>query len=94
MGDHVKGMGAAMGQAISRYNSFVGSYESQVLVQARRFESLKVDHEGKELAELTPIETGVRPMAKLAADGVVEPVRDLLSDVEPVAAEPARRKLK
>ena len=55
---------------------------------------VKVDHEGKELSELPPVETGVRPMARIASDGAAEPVRDLLSDVEPVAAEPARRKLK
>ena len=30
------------------YNAFVGSLESQVLTQARRFEDLAVDHEGKE----------------------------------------------
>ena len=40
----------------------------QVMTQARRFEDLKVDHEGKEIAELTPVETGIRPLTKLAAD--------------------------
>ena len=35
--------------------------------QARRFEDLAVDHEGKDLPELTSVETGVRPLAKLAA---------------------------
>jgi DNA recombination protein RmuC len=44
----------------------VGSLETQVIVQARRFEDLKVDHEGRELATLSPIETAVRPIAKLS----------------------------
>ena len=35
--------------------------------QARRFEDLAVDHEGKELPEIAPVESGVRPLTKLAA---------------------------
>lgn len=66
MGGHVEAMGKALGQAVGRYNQFVGSLEGQVLTQARRFEDLKVDHEGKDIPELAAIETGVRPLAKLA----------------------------
>jgi DNA recombination protein RmuC len=66
MGGHTAAMGRSLGQAVERYNQFVGSLETQVLSQARRFEELKVDHEGKEIAELAPIEIGVRPLAKLA----------------------------
>ena len=68
MGGHAAAVGKALDQAVGRYNQFVGSLETQVMTQARRFEDLKVDHEGKELPELTPIETGVRPLAKLASD--------------------------
>jgi DNA recombination protein RmuC len=68
MGAHAGSVGKALEAAVSRYNQFVGSLETQVLTQARRFEELKVDHEGKELAELSPVETGIRPLAKLAAD--------------------------
>jgi DNA recombination protein RmuC len=60
-------MGKALETATGRYNQFVGSLETQVLTQARRFEDLKVDHEGKELPELAPIEGGIRPLTKLAA---------------------------
>ena len=60
-----------METAVSKYNQFVGSLESQVMSQARKFEDLKVDHEGKELPQLEAVETGLRPLAKLA---VVEPV--------------------
>lgn len=68
MGGHASSVGKALEAAVSRYNQFVGSLETQVMTQARRFEDLKVDHEGKELAELSPVETGIRPLAKLAAD--------------------------
>ncbi len=72
MGGHAASVGKALEAAVGRYNAFVGSLESQVMTQARRFEDLAVDHEGKELPELTPVETGVRPLAKLPgalADG-------------------------
>lgn len=65
MGGHALGVGRALEQAVGKYNQFVGSLESQVLTQARRFEDLKVDHEGRDLPELAPVETAVRPLAKL-----------------------------
>ncbi|HXQ46931.1 MAG TPA: DNA recombination protein RmuC [Caulobacteraceae bacterium] len=65
MGDHVLGVGKALDAAIKRYNAFVGSLESQVLTQARRFEDLAVDHEAKTIPQIEPIETGLRPLAKL-----------------------------
>jgi DNA recombination protein RmuC len=68
MGGHASSVGKALEAAVGRYNQFVGSLEGQVLTQARRFEDLKVDHEGKELPELAPIEGGIRPLAKLTAD--------------------------
>jgi DNA recombination protein RmuC len=66
MGGHAASLGKALESAVGKYNSFVGSLESQVMTQARRFEDLAVDHEGKELPELEPVETAVRPLAKLA----------------------------
>jgi DNA recombination protein RmuC len=68
MGGHAASVGKALEQAVGKYNAFVGSLESQVMTQARRFEELKVDHEAKALPELAPVETGVRPLAKLASD--------------------------
>ena len=67
MGGHAASMGKALESAVGKYNAFVGSLESQVMSQARRFEDLAVDHEGKELPELASVEAGVRPLAKLAA---------------------------
>ena len=51
---------------MDRYNQFVQvSLESQVLTQARRFEELKVDHEGSEIEVLAPLDKAVRPLTKL-----------------------------
>jgi DNA recombination protein RmuC len=66
MGGHTAALGKALETAVGRYNQFVGSLETQVLSQARRFEDLRVDHEGKQIPELVSIETGVRPLGKLA----------------------------
>jgi len=67
MGGHAAAVGKSLEQAVGRYNQFVGSLETQVLTQARRFEDLKVDHQVKEMPQLEPIETGLRPLAKLSA---------------------------
>ncbi len=67
MGAHAGSVGKALEAAVGKYNQFVGSLESQVLTQARRFEELSVDHEGKEIAELVPVEGSVRPLVKLAS---------------------------
>jgi DNA recombination protein RmuC len=66
MGAHAGAVGKALESAVGKYNQFVGSLESQVLTQARRFEDLSVDHEGKEIPELAPVEGGVRALNKLA----------------------------
>ena len=67
MGDHAAGLGRALDQAVGRYNSFVGSLESQVMTQARRFEDLSANHEGRSLPELSPVEIATRPLTKLSA---------------------------
>ena len=67
MGEHAAGMGRALDQAVGKYNAFVGSLESQVMTTAKKFEGLTAHHEGKSLPELAAIETGTRPLGKLAA---------------------------
>ncbi len=67
MGAHAGSVGKALEAAVSRYNQFVGSLESQVLTQARRFEDLSVDHQGKPIEELQQIEATPRSLSKLAA---------------------------
>ena len=64
MGGHASAVGRALDQAVGKYNQFVGSLESQVMVSARRFEDLQVDHEGKALPDLTPVETAPRAIAR------------------------------
>lgn len=75
MGAHAGSVGKALEAAVSRYNQFVGSLETQVLTQARRFEDLKVDHEGRDVPSLEALEAAVRPLAKLSEDEPVPPVR-------------------
>ncbi|MET0274888.1 MAG: DNA recombination protein RmuC [Phenylobacterium sp.] len=67
MGAHASSVGKALEAAVSRYNQFVGSLETQVLTQARRFEELKVDHQGRDIPQIDPLDTAVRPLAKLTA---------------------------
>jgi len=64
MGGHAASVGKALDAAVGRYNQFVGSLESQVMVQARRFEDLQVDHEGKDLPELTAIDQSPRGISR------------------------------
>lgn len=68
MGSHVAGVGAALTRAVDSYNRFVGSLESQVLTQARRFEDLKADTPAAPLRETPVVDVATRPLAKLAAD--------------------------
>ena len=63
---HAQGVGKGLEAAVRRYNEFVGSLETQVHTQARRFEDLKVDHQGKEIPELSALDVAVRPLVKLA----------------------------
>ncbi|MDE2486944.1 MAG: DNA recombination protein RmuC [Alphaproteobacteria bacterium] len=79
MGQHAGSVGKALEAAVARYNQFVGSLETQVLTQARRFEDLKVDHEGRDVTELSPLESAVRPLTKLAK-GEAQAVRLVASD--------------
>jgi DNA recombination protein RmuC len=66
MGAHAQGVGKALETAVGKYNQFVGSLESQVMTSARRFEELSVDHEGRQIEEMKPVEVGVRALNKLA----------------------------
>jgi DNA recombination protein RmuC len=79
MGNHVAGVGKALETAVGKYNLFVGSLESQVLTQARRFEDLSVDHEGKTLDVLEPLDTATRPLSKLSVVGDAETPASLTS---------------
>jgi DNA recombination protein RmuC len=66
MAEHIASVGTNLSRATNAYNKMVGSLESQVMTQARRFE----DHGAgsvKEIAALPMIEANPRPLTKLAA---------------------------
>jgi DNA recombination protein RmuC len=65
MGGHVARMGRNLELATGAYNSFVGSLETQVLTQARRFETLEVSSGAKAIEELPVVEGAPRPLTKL-----------------------------
>ncbi|HEX8401135.1 MAG TPA: DNA recombination protein RmuC [Allosphingosinicella sp.] len=65
MGAHVGKLGRNLGLATSAYNDFVGSLESQVMTQAKRFELLKVETGGKAIEPVGMIETTPRQLTKL-----------------------------
>lgn len=64
MGGHAAAVGRALDTAVGKYNQFVGSLESQVMVSARRFEDLQVDHEGKALPELGVVDQSPRSLSR------------------------------
>jgi DNA recombination protein RmuC len=66
MGGHVAKLGRNLGLATGAYNDFVGSLESQVLTQAKRFETLKVETSGKTIEPMPVIDASPRPLTKLS----------------------------
>jgi len=67
MGGHVARMGRSLEQATGAYNAFVGSLESQVLTQAKRFEALGVSSGAREIEALPMVESATRPLSKLVS---------------------------
>jgi len=65
MGAHVVKLGRNLELANNAYNAFVGSLESQVLTQAKRFETLDVADGSKLIEDLPIVETSPRPLIKL-----------------------------
>jgi DNA recombination protein RmuC len=58
-------MGRNLELATGAYNSFVGSLESQVLTQAKRFETLEVSGGAKGIETMPIIDTTPRALTKL-----------------------------
>ena len=65
MSAHVSKLGRNLDLATNAYNSFVGSLESQVYTQARRFEALNIDTGAKQIETAPMVETSARPLTKL-----------------------------
>ncbi len=68
MGAHVERVGRNLGQATNAYNAFVGSLETQVMTQAKRFEALEVASGSKEIEPLPVVEASPRILSKLTGD--------------------------
>lgn len=68
MGGHVVRLGRNLELATGAYNSFVGSLESQVLTQAKRFEALEVASGAKAIEDLPVVEASPRPLTKLVVE--------------------------
>jgi DNA recombination protein RmuC len=60
LGDHVAGVGKGLNNAVVAYNRAVGSFETRVLVTARRFVEMGVGGGEKDLPEPAPIDAVTR----------------------------------
>jgi len=60
---HFVRLGSGLDRAVQAYNETLGSLESRVLVQARRFHELGASRSGDEIAELKPLDRSVRELA-------------------------------
>jgi DNA recombination protein RmuC len=60
MADHFTRLGRGLASATDSYNSAIASFESRVLVSARRFKELGATSQEAEIIELRSIEGGVR----------------------------------
>src|SRR3546814_14367472 len=65
MGSHIARVGKNLDQATGAYNAFVGSFESQVLTQAKSFEALDIETGDKENTAIPVAAQATRPLAKL-----------------------------
>jgi DNA recombination protein RmuC len=65
MGGHVVKLGRNLELATGAYNAFVGSLESQVMTQAKRFETLEVSGGAKEIEPLPVVDITPRTLTKL-----------------------------
>jgi len=87
MAEHVASVGTNLGRMNNAYNKMVGSLESQVFTQARRFEEFGAGS-AKEIEEPPVIEASPRTLTKLAAKDD-EPVEISLDDPNLPRLEPA-----
>jgi DNA recombination protein RmuC len=60
MGEKIQDVGKKLNSTVASYNGMVATIEGTVLPQARKFTELDVEGADQPLAELAPIETGVR----------------------------------
>ncbi|MEI6655864.1 MAG: DNA recombination protein RmuC, partial [Verrucomicrobiota bacterium] len=56
LADHFSKLGRALGNAVDHYNSAIGSFETRVLISARKFEDLKATPEAATIPNLEPVD--------------------------------------
>lgn len=66
MRDHFENIGDKLGKAVESYNKTIGSFESRVLVSARKFQVLNGIAEVKDI--LSPIEIKPRELSKMVEE--------------------------
>ena len=66
-------MGKSLGSATDSYNSAIASFESRVLVSARKFKELGSTSQDAEIIELRAVEGGVRRLQVAPAPDKPEP---------------------
>jgi len=71
--DYAAKLGDSIGKSVGAYNQFVGSFESRVLVSARKFKELGVADAGVEIVEAEPIETTPRLLQAQAEFALAPP---------------------
>ena len=64
MGEHIGKLGDSLDNSVKWFNGFVGSLETSVLPQARRFKELRVTDGSKAIEVLEPIEREAREPAR------------------------------
>ena len=69
MADHLAKVGKSLGTASDSYNAAIASFESRVLVSARKFKELGSTSQDAEIIELHPIEGGIRRLQAGDAPG-------------------------
>jgi DNA recombination protein RmuC len=78
MTDHFGKVGSSLTSAVENYNRTLNSFDSRVLVSARKFEELKATHTDKELKSPAPIE--VIPRAAQAREAPLVPKLEATTD--------------
>jgi DNA recombination protein RmuC len=66
MADHLTRLGRGLSTATDSYNSAIASFESRVLVSARKFKDLGAASQQAEIIELRSVEGGVRRLQSVA----------------------------
>lgn len=70
MAEHIEKMGRQLGSTVKAYNDMTGSFERRVLSQARKFEDLKLNESGTEMAKPELLE--VSPNNTLIVDETMD----------------------